>query len=113
MKKGDGLYYLAYAKGRMPYIWGDDAGDFRPERWLNNGIFQPASPFKFIAFHAGPRICLGKDFAYRQMKILSIALLRFFRFKLADDTRKITYRTMLTLHIDGSLHLRAIGRTKS
>ncbi|KAL3571899.1 hypothetical protein D5086_025803 [Populus alba] len=51
MKKGDGLYYLAYAKGRMPYIWGDDAGDFRPERWLNNGIFQPASPFKFIAFH--------------------------------------------------------------
>lgn len=113
MKKGDGLYYMAYAMGRMPYIWGDDAGEFRPERWLNNGIFQPESPFKFIAFHAGPRICLGKDFAYRQMKILSIALLRFFRFKLADETRKITYRTMLTLHIDGSLHLRAIGRTKS
>ncbi|KAH8488502.1 hypothetical protein Peur_059810 [Populus x canadensis] len=113
MKKGDGLYYLAYAMGRMPYIWGEDAEDFRPERWLNNGIFQPESPFKFIAFHAGPRICLGKDFAYRQMKILSIALLRFFRFKLADDTRKITYRTMFTLHIEGSLHLRAIGRTKS
>ncbi|KAL9385567.1 hypothetical protein Peur_022577 [Populus x canadensis] len=113
MKKGDGLYYMAYAMGRMPYIWGEDAEDFRPERWLNNGIFQPESPFKFIAFHAGPRICLGKDFAYRQMKILSIALLRFFRFKLADDTRKITYRTMFTLHIEGSLHLRAIGRTKS
>ncbi|KAL9348443.1 hypothetical protein Peur_059809 [Populus x canadensis] len=113
MKKGDGLYYVAYAMGRMPYIWGEDAEDFRPERWLNNGIFQPESPFKFIAFHAGPRICLGKDFAYRQMKILSIALLRFFRFKLADDTRKITYRTMFTLHIEGSLHLRAIGRTKS
>ncbi|KAI5564397.1 hypothetical protein BDE02_14G057300 [Populus trichocarpa] len=113
MKKGDGLYYMAYAMGRMPYIWGDDAEDFRPERWLNNGIFQPESPFKFIAFHAGPRICLGKDFAYRQMKILSIALLRFFRFTLADDTRKITYRTMFTLHIEGSLHLRAIGRTKS
>ena len=51
MKKGDGLYYMAYAMGRMPYIWGDDAEDFRPERWLNNGIFQPESPFKFIAFH--------------------------------------------------------------
>ncbi|CAL5394692.1 unnamed protein product [Camellia sinensis] len=35
----------------MPYIWGDDAEDFRPERWLNNGVFQPKSPFKFIAFH--------------------------------------------------------------
>ncbi|CAK7347948.1 unnamed protein product [Dovyalis caffra] len=113
LKKGDGVYYLAYAMGRMPYIWGEDAEDFRPERWLNNGIFQPESPFKFIAFHAGPRICLGKDFAYRQMKIVSIALLRFFRFKLADDTREVTYRTMLTLHIDGGLHLQAVPRTNS
>ncbi|EEF50415.1 heme binding protein, putative [Ricinus communis] len=39
MRKGDGLFYMAYAMGRMPYIWGEDAEDFRPERWLNNGIF--------------------------------------------------------------------------
>nr|GMN30288.1 hypothetical protein TIFTF001_046415 [Ficus carica]GMN30301.1 hypothetical protein TIFTF001_046417 [Ficus carica] len=87
VKKGDGVYYIAYAMGRMPYIWGEDAHEFRPERWLKDGVFQPESPFKFIAFHAGPRICLGKDFAYRQMKILSIALLRFFCFKLADATK--------------------------
>lgn len=51
LKKGDGVYYISYAMGRMPCIWGDDAEDYRPERWLNNGIFQPESPFKFIAFH--------------------------------------------------------------
>ncbi|KAE9460039.1 hypothetical protein C3L33_08052, partial [Rhododendron williamsianum] len=110
LKKGDGVYYLAYAMGRMPYIWGDDAEDFRPERWLDNGIFQPESPFKFTAFHGGPRICLGKDFAYRQMKIVSMALLRFFRFKLADEMKKVTYRTMFTLHIKGGLHLCAFPR---
>ncbi|KDP28729.1 hypothetical protein JCGZ_14500 [Jatropha curcas] len=113
MEKGDGLYYMAYAMGRMPYIWGEDAEDFRPERWLNNGVFQPESPFKFVAFHAGPRICLGKDFAYRQMKIVSMALLRFFRFKLADDSRKVTYKTMFTLHIQDGLHLCAIPRRTS
>ncbi|KAF5744329.1 hypothetical protein HS088_TW08G00932 [Tripterygium wilfordii] len=114
LRKGDGVYYMAYAMGRMPHIWGEDAEDFRPERWLDsNGVFQPESPFKFISFHAGPRICLGKDFAYRQMKILSMALLRFFRFKLADDTRTVTYRTMLTLHIDGGLHVCAVPRTNS
>ncbi|KAM1063486.1 hypothetical protein ACFX2A_028239 [Malus domestica] len=106
-RKGDGVYYMAYAMGRMPYVWGEDAEDFRPERWLKNGIFQPESPFKFVAFHEGPRICLGKDFAYRQMKIVSTALFFFFRFKLADETKNVTYRTMFTLHMDGGLPLRA------
>ncbi|KAE8693799.1 hypothetical protein F3Y22_tig00110793pilonHSYRG00034 [Hibiscus syriacus] len=52
------------------------------ERWLDkNGMFRSKSPFKFIAFQAGPRICLGKEFAYRQMKIFSAVLLRCFVFK--------------------------------
>ncbi|KAH0766263.1 hypothetical protein KY285_002134 [Solanum tuberosum] len=110
IKKGDGVYYMSYAMGRMPYVWGDDAEDFRPERWLKDGIFQPESPFKFIAFHAGPRLCLGKDFAYRQMRIISMALLHFFRFKLSDDTKEVTYRTMFTLHIKEGLQVHAVPR---
>jgi len=47
------------------------------------------------------------------MKIVSMALLRFFRFKQADDTKNVTYRTMFTLHIDGGLHVCAISRTDS
>ncbi|RZC18753.1 cytochrome P450 704C1-like [Glycine soja] len=111
LKKGDGVYYLAYGMGRMCSIWGEDAEEFRPERWLNNGIFQPESPFKFVAFHAGPRICLGKDFAYRQMKIVAMALVRFFRFKLANGTQNVTYKVMFTLHIDKGLLLCAIPRS--
>ncbi|KAF6160308.1 hypothetical protein GIB67_019077 [Kingdonia uniflora] len=110
LRKGDGMYYIAYSMGRMTYIWGDDAEDFRPERWLNNGVFQPESPFKFVAFHAGPRICLGKDFAYRQMKIVAMVLLHLFRFKLADEDKKVTYRTMFTLHISGGLHVGTVSR---
>ncbi|XP_071937171.1 cytochrome P450 704C1-like [Coffea arabica] len=111
VKQGDGVYYMSYAMGRMPYIWGEDAEDFRPERWLKNGIFQPESPYKFVAFHAGPRTCLGKDFAYRQMKILSAALLYYYKFRLGDDAARVTYRTMFTLHIKGGLHIQAITRT--
>ncbi|KAK3429870.1 hypothetical protein EUGRSUZ_E01360 [Eucalyptus grandis] len=110
VKKGDNINYLAYSMGRMHNIWGEDAEDFKPERWLKDGIFQNESPFKFVAFHAGPRICLGKDFAYRQMKIVSIALLRFFRFRLADETRPVTYKVMFTLHIDNGLPLHAVPR---
>ncbi|XP_068650074.1 cytochrome P450 704C1-like [Aristolochia californica] len=110
LKKGDGINYFAYGMGRTKSIWGEDAEEFRPERWLEDGIFRPESPFKFVAFHAGPRICLGKEFAYRQMKIIAMVLLRFFRFQLNDEKKEVKYRTMFTLHIDGGLQLRALSR---
>lgn len=59
---------------------------------------------------AGPRICLGKEFAYRQMKIFSAVLLRYFAFKLSDDKKTVNYRTMINLHIDGGLHVRFFHR---
>ncbi|KAH7664630.1 Abieta-7,13-dien-18-ol hydroxylase protein [Dioscorea alata] len=111
VKKGDFVNYQPYAMGRMKFLWGDDAEDFRPERWFNDeGVFQPQNPFKFTAFQAGPRICLGKDFAYRQMKIFAAILLCFFRFKLWDENKSVNYRTMLTLQIDGGLQLCAMHR---
>lgn len=111
VNKGDAVGYQPYAMGRMKFIWGDDAEDFRPERWLNEeGIFQSESPFKFTAFQAGPRICLGKEFAYRQMKIFSATLVNSFIFKLGDENRTVNYRTMINLHIDGGLHVRALPR---
>ncbi|KAG1362336.1 cytochrome P450 704C1 [Cocos nucifera] len=89
VRKGDIVFYQPYAMGRMEYLWGKDAECFRPERWLDDdGIFQPESPYKFTAFQAGPRICLGKEFAYRQMKIFAAVLLRFFVFKLGDEKKK-------------------------
>ncbi|GAB4844394.1 hypothetical protein Ancab_037758 [Ancistrocladus abbreviatus] len=111
VNKGDLVAYQPYAMGRMKFIWGDDAEVFRPERWLNeDGIFQPQSPFKFTAFQAGPRICLGKEFAYRQMKIFSAVLLSSFFFKLGDEEKPVKYRTSLILHIDGGLHVCALSR---
>ncbi|KAI3701098.1 hypothetical protein L2E82_45742 [Cichorium intybus] len=54
VKKGDMIMYLPYAMGRMKFIWGDDAHEFKPKRWLDdNGCFHPESPFKFTAFQ-GP-----------------------------------------------------------
>ncbi|KAL2337431.1 hypothetical protein Fmac_011877 [Flemingia macrophylla] len=111
VNKGDMVSYQPYAMGRMKFIWGDDAEDFRPERWFDdNGTFKQESPFKFTAFQAGPRICLGKEFAYRQMKIFSAVLLGCFRFELNDEKKNVTYKTMINLHIDGGLEIKAFHR---
>ncbi|KAK9063233.1 hypothetical protein SSX86_017103 [Deinandra increscens subsp. villosa] len=112
IKKGDSISYMPYPMGRMTYIWGEDAEEFRPERWLHDGVFQPESPFKFTAFQGGPRICLGKDFAYRQMKIMAAFLVFFFKFQLVDESKEATYRTTITLQMDKGLFLYAFPRSK-
>ncbi|KAH9761804.1 cytochrome P450 704B1 [Citrus sinensis] len=78
VKAGGMVTYVPYSMGRMEYNWGPDAASFKPERWLKDGVFQNASPFKFTAFQAGPRICLGKDSAYLQMKMALAILCRLY-----------------------------------
>ncbi|KAF7054856.1 hypothetical protein CFC21_062463 [Triticum aestivum] len=77
--------YNSYAMGRMESVWGKDALAYRPERWLDpaEGTFRPESPFRYMAFHAGPRICLGKEMAYIQMKSIVACVLE--EFELAVD----------------------------
>ncbi|PON69423.1 Cytochrome P450, E-class, group I [Parasponia andersonii] len=96
VKAGGMVTYVPYSMGRMEYNWGSDAASFKPERWLKDGFFQNASPFKFTAFQAGPRICLGKDSAYLQMKMCLAILCRFYKFTLVPG-HPVEYRMMTIL----------------
>ncbi|GFQ02559.1 cytochrome p450 704b1 [Phtheirospermum japonicum] len=102
LKAGGMVTYVPYSMGRMKYNWGPDAALFKPERWLKDGIFQSASPFKFSAFQAGPRICLGKDSAYLQMKMALAIICRFYEFKLVSG-HQVQYRMMTILSMKNGL----------
>ncbi|KAA8532963.1 hypothetical protein F0562_032920 [Nyssa sinensis] len=108
VKAGGMVTYVPYSMGRMEYNWGPDASSFKPERWLKEGFFQNASPFKFTAFQAGPRICLGKDSAYLQMKMALAILCRFFKFSLVPG-HPVKYRMMTILSMAHGLKL-TVGR---
>ncbi|KAK9063964.1 hypothetical protein SSX86_017836 [Deinandra increscens subsp. villosa] len=65
-----------YSMGRMKSIWGEDCMEFKPERWISTGggiIHQPS--YKFPAFNAGPRTCLGKNMSFIQMKIVAATII--------------------------------------
>lgn len=50
VKKGDIVQYNEYSMGRMPFIWGSDALEMKPERWLKDGVFRSVSSFQFSVF---------------------------------------------------------------
>lgn len=86
VKKGSFVTYSAYSMGRNESIWGSDCCEFKPERWLVDGVFQPENTFKFPVFHAGPRICLGKEMAYIQMKSIVACVLDKFEYMIVKKT---------------------------
>ncbi|VAI58077.1 unnamed protein product [Triticum turgidum subsp. durum] len=79
------VIYNTYAIGRDPAAWGEDCLEFRPERWMKGRDFAGGaeSPFKYVVFNGGPRLCVGKRFAYTQMKTLAAAVLETFAVEVA------------------------------
>ncbi|THU44243.1 hypothetical protein C4D60_Mb02t05360 [Musa balbisiana] len=107
VRKGWTVMYNAYAIARREGVWGADCGEFRPERWLDEeGVFRPKSPFVFPVFHAGPRMCLGKDMAYIQMKALVAGILERFDVEVAEERRQPRHVLTFTMRMEGGLPVR-------
>jgi cytochrome P450 len=102
--------YHAYAMGRMESIWGKNCRDFVPERWLENGIYRQESPFKFPVFHAGPRMCLGKDMAYIQMKSIAASVIERFEIDVQNKEKCPDHLLSLTLRMKGGLQVKVKER---
>ncbi|KAH7291656.1 hypothetical protein KP509_29G026700 [Ceratopteris richardii] len=102
--KGTRVSYNAFAMGRAARIWGTDCLEFQPERWLNeHGVFEPANPFKYPVFQAGPRICLGKDLAFIEMKLLMASLIWNFEFALQPGFKPRLSYGVIMLMVNGLL----------
>jgi cytochrome P450 len=109
--KGWQVTYSAYAMARLEEIWGADCEEFRPERWLDEeGVFRPVSMFRYTVFHAGPRMCLGKELAYIQMKSIVACVLESFSFRLVGGEKKPGLVFSLTLRMEGGLPMQVKKR---
>jgi hypothetical protein len=53
--KGGVIVYSVWAMGRNKQFFGEDALEFRPERWET---LRPG--WEYLPFNGGPRICIGR-----------------------------------------------------
>ncbi|KAG2143717.1 cytochrome P450 [Suillus clintonianus] len=74
------LNYSVFLMHRRTDLWGPDALEFDPDRWLDERVkkYLIPNPYIFLPFNAGPRICLGQQFAYNEMSFMLIRLLQNF-----------------------------------
>ncbi|KAI5562802.1 hypothetical protein POPTR_015G086900v4 [Populus trichocarpa] len=111
--KNTRVIYCPYSMGRMEEIWGADCLEFKPERWIsNNGEIIHISPYKFIAFNAGPRTCIGKDLAMVEMKAVGAAVIWNYSLQVVED-HPILPANSIVLHMKHGLMVRALKRCLS
>ncbi|KAJ3576017.1 hypothetical protein NP233_g717 [Leucocoprinus birnbaumii] len=116
--------YSVYLMHRRKDLWGPDALEFDPDRFLDERVQKHLvhNPFIFCPFNAGPRICLGQQFAYNESSFFLIRLLqKFTSFSLEESAilpedlpkpewagiegpqgrDRVRFRNGLTLHVRG------------
>ncbi|KAI9845407.1 MAG: hypothetical protein M1837_004885 [Sclerophora amabilis] len=92
IKKGQRVGYSVYVMHRAKEYWGDDAKEFKPERW------EKARPqFTYLPFNGGPRICIGQQFALTEVSYVAVRLLqRFDKLENLDTDPVVRHNLTLT-----------------
>lgn len=77
--KGQAIAIPMQTINKSKSIWGSDAHDFKPQRWLDEGgvpeTVKVVQGYRhLLTFVDGPRTCLGKGFALAEFKVLSLAI---------------------------------------
>ncbi|KAH6905318.1 cytochrome P450 monooxygenase pc-1 [Coprinopsis sp. MPI-PUGE-AT-0042] len=88
--KGTQVSYSLWDMHRRKDLWGPTADDFDPDRFIDERMrkYVTSNPFIFTPFNAGPRICLGQQFAYNEASFFIVRLMQqFSKFSLATESQ--------------------------
>lgn len=79
---GSNVLFSIYVTHRMPELFPEPL-QFNPERWTDAS----PSPYAYLPFSGGSRLCLGAEFALMEMKIALAMILQRFRLTVVPGAR--------------------------
>jgi cytochrome P450 len=82
LQRGTAIVLSPLVTHRQPDLYPEPAR-FRPERWATIA----PTPYEYLPFGAGPRMCLGAGFAALELRLVLAMLLQRFRLELIDGAR--------------------------
>ncbi|KAG1695971.1 hypothetical protein DVH05_018958 [Phytophthora capsici] len=111
--KNTDIVVAFYTTGRLKSVWGEDVLEFKPERFLDpeTGEVIKVSSSKFCAFSAGPRICVGRNLAFLEMKVVIANIVSRFHLVPEPGRPKPAYTQGITLGMQAPLMMRVEAST--
>jgi len=82
IKKKSRIIINAWAMGRDPKVWSNNAEEFYPERFANDNVDMRGYDFRLIPFGSGRRGCPGMHLGLTTVKIVLAQLVHSFNWKL-------------------------------
>nr|QST15015.1 CYP4AP2 protein [Diaphanosoma celebensis] len=101
--KGCNLAVSIYALHHNPQVYANPF-TFNPDRFTAEQS-KGRHPYAYIPFSAGPRNCIGQQFAMAEETVLASSLLRWFRFDLSPTAPKPIPSMDITLNPVNGIHL--------
>lgn len=99
------LHLHPWSINRSRELWGADAAEFKPDRWLRKD--EARNAHAFLTFLHGPRSCIGQSFARLEMKVFLAALVSRLEFEDLDPDRPIEAAGVALVKPKGGLRIRS------
>ena len=107
VRKGEIIFLAIYALHRHEMFW-DTPNAFDPDNFAPERV-KARHKYLHIPFGAGPRVCVGANFAMMQAQIILTTLLAHYRFEPSDNPPPVPTMSM-TLRPDGGVWLKSFPR---
>ena len=107
---GSEILIFPYVTHRDRRYW-EDPDEFRPERFLaeNSGARIRGA---YLPFGAGPRTCIGLNFAMTEILIVLAMFAQRFRLELAADSQEIKTDPSVTLRPEPGIPVKLTARKR-